>query len=100
MCCLASILVFLGPRVGLIFWYLYSPGRFDRVFDGWVWPVLGFIFLPWTTLMWVAVGLGGVDGWDWLWVALGFLADLATYSGGGWKNKGQVQTYSSRYAPR
>ncbi len=68
MCCIFSILVFLGPRFGLIFWYLYQPGRFDRVFDGWVLPVLGWAVLPWTTLMWVAVGVGGVSGIDWLWI--------------------------------
>ena len=30
MCCIFSVLVFLGPRFGLIFWYLYQPERFDR----------------------------------------------------------------------
>lgn len=100
MCCLFSVLVFLGPRFGLILWYLYQPGRFDRIFDGWVWPVLGWIFVPWTTLMWVSVGVGGVSGIDWLWIGLGLLADVATYTGGGWRNKEQINTYSSRYAPR
>jgi hypothetical protein len=50
--------------------------------------------------MWVAVGLGGVSGIDWLWIGLGVLADVATYSGGGWRNKEQINTYSTRYAPR
>ena len=79
MCCVFSILVFLGPRFGLIFWYLYQPERFDRIFDGWVMPVLGWVFVPWTTLMWVSVGINGVNGIDWLWVGLGLLADIATY---------------------
>ena len=74
MCCIFSVLVFLGPRFGLIFWYLYQPGRFDKIFDGWLFPVLGWLVLPWTTLMWVAVGLGGVSGFDWLWIGLGVLA--------------------------
>ena len=100
MSCLFSVLVFLGPRFGLIFWYLYQPGRFDRIFDGWVAPVLGWLFLPWTTLMWVSVGLGGVSGIDWLWIGLGVLADVATYAGGGWRNKDQVQTYSTKYTTR
>ena len=100
MCCLFSVLVFLGPRVGLIFWYLYQPGRFDRIFDGWVMPVLGWIFVPWTTLMWVVVGVGGVSGIDWLWIGLGLLADIATYTGGGWRNRDQMATYSNKYYPR
>ncbi len=40
--------------------------------------------------MWVSVGLGGVNGIDWLWIGLGVLADIATYAGGGWRNKDQI----------
>jgi hypothetical protein len=90
MCCLFTILVFLGPRVGIILWYFSNPGRFDHVFDGWVLPVLGFLVLPWTTLMFVSVGVGGVDDFDWLWMALAVLADIASYTGGGYGNRGRV----------
>jgi hypothetical protein len=33
----------------------------------WIWPLLGLIFLPWTTLMYVIVF--PVIGLDWLWLA-------------------------------
>jgi hypothetical protein len=90
MCCIASVLLILGPRFGIILWYFSNPGRWDRIFDGWIWPFLGFLFLPWTTLMYVAVGLGGVDGVDWLWIVLAVLADIASYAGGGYGNRGRV----------
>ena len=81
MCCLALTAGFLGPRVALLAWWIFGD-KVDFAFDTWLWPFLGLIFLPWTTLayvvMWSAVG--GVSGAEWLVVAIGFAADVATYS--------------------
>ena len=48
----------------------------------WIWPLLGLVFLPWTTLAYVIAWgpLHGVSGIGWLVVALGFAGDIATYS--------------------
>lgn len=56
--------------------------RVDNAFDSWVWPLLGLLFLPWTTLAYVLAWspIGGVSGGEWLFVALGVVADIATYS--------------------
>ncbi len=56
--------------------------KVDLAFDTWVWPLLGLIFLPWTTLAYVLMWsvVGGVEGAEWLVVALGFVADVMTYS--------------------
>lgn len=82
MCCLALTAGLLGPRLAAVLWWIFDSGRWDLAFSSWIWPLLGIIFLPWTTLayvlMWSAVG--GVEGWEWLIVALGFAADVATYS--------------------
>ena len=47
-----------------------------------LWPLLGLLILPWTTLAYVLAWgpLNGVSGAGWLLVALGVFADLATYS--------------------
>jgi hypothetical protein len=46
--------------------------------------VLGFVFLPWTTLMFVLVApFGNVSGADWFWLFLGFLLDLSALATGG-----------------
>src|SRR6266542_2794474 len=58
MCCIFTTLVFLGPRMALFVWWLLSPARFDHAFNTWYWPILGFIFVPFTTLMYVAVRSG------------------------------------------
>lgn len=87
MCCWLIILVFLGPRVADILWWLVQPARWEIVFRGWpitwwLWPLLGIIFVPWMTMMFVLVGVDGLQGLDWLWVGLGLLADIAQYAGG------------------
>jgi hypothetical protein len=57
-------------------------------FENWFWPVVGLIFMPWTTLMYTIVyGANGMVGFDWVWVCLGVVADIASYSGGAWKRK-------------
>jgi len=96
MCCFMSILLFLGPRFGIIVWWLANPTRWDRLFSTFFWPLLGFFFVPWTTLMYVAVGLGGVHGFDWIWIGLAFVADLVSYGGSGYGNRERGTQYLSR----
>jgi hypothetical protein len=95
MCCLFTILVLLGPRVLLAFWWLVDQTRFNLVFNTWFWPLLGIIFVPWATLMYLLVWqfFGGVDGWGWVWVGLGLLADIASYAGGGYRNRNRIPGY-------
>ena len=50
--------------------------------DSWIWPLLGLVFLPWTTIMYVLAWgpVYGVSGAGWILVALGVFFDLASYS--------------------
>lgn len=87
MCCAFMTLLLLGPRIFGAFWWLFQPVRWQTAFNWagglwWIWPVLGIVFLPWTTLMYVIVAPGGVVGWDWLWIGLMVVADIASYGGG------------------
>jgi hypothetical protein len=89
MCCALVSLVLLGPRIFGAFWWLFQPARWELAFRNflggniwWLWPVLGLIFLPWTTLMYVIVAPGGVVGWDWLWLGLMVVVDIGSYTGG------------------
>jgi len=90
MCCLFTSLFLLGPRVANIVWWILQPGRWDLAFSSWLWPVLGILFAPWTTMMYVIVAPAGVNGLDWLWVVLGVLADVAFWSGGAWGNRDRI----------
>ena len=93
MCCLYTILLLLGPRVANVIWWIANPGRWELAFNSVIWPILGIIFVPWTTLMYMLVFPGGVDGFDWAWIGLGVLADVGMYVGGGVGNKDRVPSY-------
>ena len=81
--CLFFTLLFLGPRFGLLLYWLAWPARWDVAFDGWVVPLLGFFLAPWTTLAWVLCGPGGIEGFDVFIVGMAVLADLFTLLGSG-----------------
>ena len=96
MCCILSALALLGPRFAIIIWWIADPERWERSFDGWLWPVLGFVFLPFTTLMYVVVRPGGVSGFDLVWIGLAVVADVAMYSGSGYGNRDRMPGYGSQ----
>jgi hypothetical protein len=71
----------LSPRLGIIFLWAFT-NYVQRSFDTWIWPLLGLIFLPWTTLLYILVAApsGGVSFWGWLFVGLGLITDLASHA--------------------
>jgi hypothetical protein len=93
MCCFFTTLMLLGPRAAILIWWLIYPVRWQLAFDTWIWPLLGFIFVPWTTLMYVLVAPGGVIGFDWVWIALAVVADIGMYAGGGYGNRDRIPGY-------
>jgi hypothetical protein len=91
MCCVALLAFGFGPRLALLLVWIFGD-RVDRAFDSWIWPFLGLLFLPWTTLMYIIVwGPGGVDGAEWILVAFGVLLDVASY--GARAAKGRTSYY-------
>jgi len=90
MCCFFTALVFFGPRLAILVWWLINPLYISSAFNNWILPILGIIFLPWTLLMYLIVFPGGVVGFDWLIVGLGLVADIASYAGGGYGNRSRL----------
>ena len=82
MCCFITAILLAGPRLGILVWYLFNPIYLSAAFDNFIWGFLGWLFLPWTTLMYLAIYPGGIIGFDWLLLGLGVFADIATYMGG------------------
>ena len=89
--CLLSLIITLAPRLVLLFLWLFTS-RVSQAFEGFILPLLGFIFLPFATLGYVLVWnpVQGVTGWAWLLVAGGLLFDLGTYAVSGYVNRPQV----------
>jgi hypothetical protein len=89
--CLLSLIITLAPRLVLLFLWLFTS-RVSQAFEGFLLPLLGFIFLPFATLAYVLVWnpVGGVSGWAWLLVVGGLLFDLGTYAISGYANRSRI----------
>jgi hypothetical protein len=82
MCCFFTALLFFGPRLAILVWYIMSPIYVNAAFGNFIWGFLGWLFLPWTTLMYISIYPGGIVGFDWIFLGLGVFADMASYFGG------------------
>ena len=82
-CCLFAIMLAGAPRFALFFWWLFQTRYVNAAFSNFLVAILGFLFLPWTTLMWVIVDPGGISFWNWIFLGIAFLVDMGTYFGGG-----------------
>jgi hypothetical protein len=92
--CFVLTLLLLGPRVVIFISWLYAFDRWSDAYNSFLIPLLGFFFLPWTTLMFVLVApFGNVAGWDWFWLAFAVLLDFTSYAGGGYSNRQRIPGY-------
>ena len=84
MGCLFALLAAISPRLALVLVWIFT-NLVDRAFTGFLLPLLGLIFLPFTTLLYVLAyqPVVGVSGWGWVLVIVGLLFDLGSYGGGG-----------------
>jgi hypothetical protein len=90
MCCLLTVFALLGPRGAIVLWWLVQPARWGATFDTFFLPFLGFLFVPWTTLAYVALAPGGIDGAEWLLVALTVALDVVSWGGGAYGNRDRI----------
>ena len=83
MPCLVLLLAFLSPRLAVIITWLFS-NVMERAYDGFIVPILLFLFLPWTMLAYAWMYDSGreVEGIEWFLVGLAFLIDLGSVFGG------------------
>jgi hypothetical protein len=96
MPCLFALVAFMFPRLGTLILWLARPQMFSAAFNGsWLWPLLGIIFLPFTTLMYaILTGPTGLTGWDWLWIVLAVFIDLSHWSTVTYNNRNRIPGYT------
>jgi hypothetical protein len=94
MCCFLTSLIVFGPRLAFLIYWLIAPTRVNLAFAGfnlpWLVGIASIIFIPWTALMYVLIF--PLNGWDWIWLGFGILADVASYVSG-YHNRKQVPMY-------
>lgn len=82
MPCLVALFALVSPRLAIILLWLFSDRMTIAFTSGWV-AIIGWLFLPWTTLAWAVcyTPFFGVSGFGWFIVALGFILDISSYVG-------------------
>jgi hypothetical protein len=83
--CLLGCVTLLTPRVLILLLAIFTA-YIDRAFDTFIWPLLGFLFLPIVTLAY-AVAQNELPTQNLLWwavVVLGVLLDLGFIGSGSW----------------
>jgi hypothetical protein len=83
MPCLFLILILAFPRVAIALLFLFSH-YLDRAFQSILILILGFLFLPFTTLVYAWMINSGlpVQGINLLWLLIAALVDLGAMGGG------------------
>ncbi len=87
MPCLMLIFAFISPRIVLVVLWLF--GYTQKAFTTALWPILGFIFAPVTTLAyaWAMNSHGSIEGIYLAAVVLGALIDVGLIGGGASRRK-------------
>ena len=88
MCCFLASLVLVGPRLAFLVYLIIPYGQMKAAMafhNTFVWPLLGFVFLPWTTLMYVIAY--PIYGFSWFLIALGVVADIASYTAAAYRRQ-------------
>jgi len=85
--CMFSLLIAAVPRLALILLWIFRPERLDLAFDTFLLPILGLLFLPFVTFVYVLIAPQGVQGLDWLWLGLALIADVGVWAAGGYLHR-------------
>jgi hypothetical protein len=89
-------------RIALLVFYFSRPVAFNAAFPGgFLLPCLGFLFMPFTTMVyaWLMQGVGGIQGADWLWLGLAAFSDIASIASAGYANRNRVPGYPGGTTP-
>jgi len=96
MCCFFATLLFFGPRLAFLVYWIFVPAKVNLAFGAfnlpWLVGILGLAFAPFFALMYVLVF--PLNGYDWFWLGLALAIDVMGYVGGD-RNRHKVPGYSS-----
>ncbi|HVT95218.1 MAG TPA: hypothetical protein VHD76_20360 [Bryobacteraceae bacterium] len=83
MCCPLLLLLVFGPRVVLALLF-FLTSYISHAYHGLLLPLLGFIFLPWTTLAyaWIVNNGHSVNGIYLIVLVVTVIVDLGAHGGG------------------
>ena len=83
----------LLPRFVLFVGWTNDPAGWEAVLGSPVWFLFGFLFFPWTTLIYGFVAPNGLTVLNLVFVALGLLVDLGTWGIGFFASRRRAEAY-------
>jgi hypothetical protein len=89
------------PRIGLLIMWVFTSWVEIAFDDNWFWALLGLIFLPFATLMYVIVEVatvGDINFGGWLLIGVGALMDVSHWSQLIYNRRNGVELYN-QYRP-
>jgi len=88
MPCFLVVAILAFPRAALILMFLFST-YLQRAYHGLLLPLLGFIFLPMTTVVyaWLVNSGRPLEGINVLFLIMAVLIDAGGYGGGEWHRR-------------
>ena len=89
MACLLALLALITPRLVIVVLAIFTR-YLHQAYETALWPILGFLLLPLTTVAYVLVAPGGVTGYDWVWLIGAFLADVGLQGSSAYGNRQRV----------
>lgn len=81
------------PRFLLLVGWTNDQAYWGSLFGAPVWFLGGFIFFPWTTLIYGFVQLNGLNVLNLIFLVFGFLIDLGTWGVGFFATRQQVSNF-------
>ena len=81
------------PRFVLLVGWVNDPTSWQNLFGSPVWFLFGFLFFPWTTLIYGLVQPNGLSFLNIVFLIFAFLIDLGTWGVGFFASRQQVSSY-------
>ena len=79
--------------IRLLVGWVNDPTAWTNLFGSPVWFLAGFLFFPWTTLIYGMVALNGMTLLNWIFVLFAFLIDLGTWGLGAFAGRKATESY-------
>jgi hypothetical protein len=91
--CLGTLIGAIAPRIALFAGWYNDPTYWNAVFGSQIWLLAGWLFVPWTTLIYGLVSPNGLTLLNIIFIILGLVTDLAMWGIGGLAGRKEYSNY-------
>jgi len=93
MGCLTGVFGIVLPRFALLVGWYNDPNYWNTLLSSQLWLAVGWLAIPWTTLIYGFVAPNGMSLVNWIFVLFAFLLDIGTYGLGFFGGRKQYSSY-------